>query len=180
MTVDLSYAKKGGTPGAPAGGPRGTLALDTRGWSCGWAIVVEDKPQDCGMVSARDHVHGKPVPPSHKMAGLFRSLLVLGVRAEVDLVVTELKTKQGPIWMLPSLVAVALNARYGELKDWLGDLQLTEKSLRSWATVLLGKPPEDDLVASALGLAAVAARLRKRDAESMTRPGLHAEHPEEP
>lgn len=158
MTVDLSYAKQG--TGAAA---KGSLALDTRGWCCGWAVVVGDQPRDCGLITARDHVNGKANPPSHKIAGLFRSLLLLGVKNEVDLVVTEIKHKQGPIWMVPSLVAVALNARYGELKDWLGDLNLDEKSLKAWATVLLGKAPEDDLMASALGLAAVASRIRKRD-----------------
>ena len=170
MTVDLSYAKNSG----PAATPKGSLALDTRGWSVGWAIIGEDAPQDCGMIAARDHVNGKPVPPSHKVAGLFRSLLMLGVKAQVDLVVTELKTKQGPVWMLPSLVAVALNARYGELKDWMDELNLDSKTIKSWATVLLGKPPEDDLVSSALGLGAVAARIKKRDGA-----GLSSAAPEE-
>lgn len=168
MTVDLSYAKQG----TRENGPKGSLALDTRGWSCGWAVVVGDAPQDCGMITARDHAEGKPIPPSHKMAGLFRSLLMIGVKHDIDLVVTELKSakQQGPIWMLPSLVAVSLSARYGEIKEWLGELNLDEKSLKQWATVLLGKPPEDDLVASALGLAAVAARIRKREPEVMSPP----------
>lgn len=170
MTVDLSYAKQGGNAAA-----KGSLALDTRGWSCGWAVVVDDLPRDCGMIAARDHVGGKPIPPSHKMASLFRSLLMLGVKNEVDLVVTEIKPRQGPIWMLPSLVAVALNARYGELKDWLGELNLDEKSLKQWATVLLGKPPEDDLVSCALGLAAVASRVRKRDDASLSSPAIGEE-----
>lgn len=172
MTIDLSYAKQS----TPAAGPKGSLALDTRGWSCGWAVVIGDTPQDCGMITARDHAEGKPIPPSHKMAGLFRSLLMLGVKHDVDLVVTEIKVKQGPIWMLPSLVAVSLSARYGEIKDWLGELNLDEKSLKQWATVLLGKTPEDDLVSSALGLAAVAARIRKREPEAMS-PAAH-EHEE--
>lgn len=171
MTVDLSYAKQGPAHvGRRNEGPRGSLALDTRGWSCGWAIVTGETPQDCGMITARDHAGGKPIPASHKMAGLFRSLLLLGVKHDVDLVVTELKSKPGPIWMLPALVAVSLNARYGEIKDWLGELNLDEKSLKGWATVLLGKPPEDDLVSSALGLAAVAARIRKSEPEAMSPP----------
>jgi len=171
MTVDLSYAKKGG----PSGERNTTLALDTRGWSVAWAVVIGDRPGDCGMVAARDHVQGKPVPPSHKIAGLYRTVLELGLRHEVDLVVTEMKSKPGPIWMLPSLAAVALNSRYGELRDWMGDLGLDAKSLRSWATVLLGKPPEDDLVASALGLAAVAARLRSRGDPSLEAPASEPE-----
>lgn len=169
MTVDLSYAKK------PAGGEPASLALDTRGWAVGWAVVTGDRPGDCGMLAARDHYHGKPIPPSHKMAGLFRNLLMLGIKHQCDLVVAEVKGKPGPIWMLPSLVAVALNARYGELKDWHAELGLDAKSLRSWATVLLGKPPEDELVASALGLGAVASRLRQRDPELMGRPGAGVE-----
>lgn len=169
MTVDLSYAKK------PAGGEPTSLALDTRGWACGWAVVVGDRPGDCGMLAARDHFQGKPIPPSHKMAGLYRSLLMLGIKHQCDLVVAEVKHKPGPIWMLPALVAVALNARYGELKDWHAELGLDEKSLKSWATVLLGKAPEDDLVASALGLGAVASRLRQRDPSSMERPGTDSD-----
>lgn len=166
MTVDLSYAKQVGDPARP----KGSLALDTRGWSCGWAVVVGDAPVDCGMITARDHADGKPIPPSHKMAGLFRSLLMIGMKHDVDLVVTEVKAKQGPIWMLPALCAVSLAAQYGEIKDWLGDLNLDEKSLASWATVLLGKEPEDELVSTALGLAAVAARIRKRSPESINPP----------
>ena len=172
MTVDLSYAKKAG-PEGKAGGV--SLALDTRGWSVGWAVVAGDSPRDCGMIAARDHVGGKVVPQSHKISGLYRSLLALAVQNEVDLVVTENKTKPGPVWMLPALVAVALNARYGELRDWMPDLQLDAKSIVSWATVLLGKPPEDPLVAHALGLAAVAARMRASDPQLMSPPGVEEE-----
>jgi hypothetical protein len=155
--VDLSYAKK--LP--PEKGPV-TLAIDTRGWAAGWALVEGETPVNAGFLSPHDHMDGRPVPPSHKVAGVFQNLIKIAVEAGIDMVVVEAKSKPGPIWTVGPLVAVATRARFAELRGWMEDLNLDSKSVRSWATVVLGKPPEDDLVATALGLGAVAAKLRAR------------------
>ena len=156
--TDLSYARK-----RPGDRPR-TLAIETRGWGCGWAVFEGDRPVDCGRASARDHVEGKPVPQSHRVAGLFRNLLQIAGEREVGFVVSEVKVRPGPVWMLPPLLAVAIECRFAELRDWQTQLGLDAKSLRSWATVILGKPPEDELMTFALGMAAVASKLFRSEA----------------
>jgi hypothetical protein len=158
--TDLSYAAR-----RPQGGRGVVLAIETRGWTCGWSLVAgADRPQDCGLFSARDHVDGKPVPASHRVAGAFGLLLGKAQEARVDLVVAEPRAKPGPLWTIAPILAVALHARYAELRDWMADLNIgSDRELRQWATLVLGRPPEDEVVSIALGMGAVAARARDRE-----------------
>ena len=163
---DLSYAKKKDNE-KPA-----ILAIETRGWMVGWALAVENQPGDCGRLAARDHIDGKPVPASQRVAGVFRGLLNLALEHHVDLIVSEHKSKPGPLWAIPPILAAALQARYGELSDWMAELGMDSKQLRSWATVVLGKPPEDEILSAALGMAAAASRVRHREPDLLRPPGV--------
>jgi hypothetical protein len=154
--TDLSYARNRRDEN-PA-----ILALDLRGWNCAWAINGEDRPLHWGRLVAKDHMDGKPVPPSTRIAGIFRGLLEASVDRGVCAVVTEVKANPGPLWSVPPILATAFNVRYAELRDWVDELEVDRKAIRLWATVTIGKTIEDDLVASAIGMAVAAAKMMTR------------------
>ncbi|MBI4858737.1 MAG: hypothetical protein HY815_00455 [Candidatus Riflebacteria bacterium] len=145
--TDLSYARKRSAEHLVI------LGVETRGWNCGWALVTDGNPTAAGSIGARDHVDGKVVPQSHRIASLFGNLLEVARERQPLFIVGEAKAKPGPVWMLPPLLAMACGVRYVEMKDCLSLLNIDARSLKAWATVQLGKTPEDDLVAQALALA---------------------------
>lgn len=150
--VDLSYASRK---------PENLtiLGLGIKGWMCGWATGQNGHPIRCGFLRVPDREEGEIVPPTRRVAMLFRALLDVCAKETVGFIMQEhQKSPTGPLWAVPAILSISTSCRYSELRDWMQALDVDERNLRSWATVALGQPPEHELVSQAMGIAAVGSR----------------------
>lgn len=147
--TDLRYARHT----LPESARQAILALDIKGWSVGWAVFRADGNMAFGALRVPDHHGGKPLPPPYRIVSLFRHLVAVASQADVGAIAVNARDHHGPAWTLAPILAAVLRCRFGEVRDWLDRIGLqSDRELRSWATVLVGKPVGDDLVATALGL----------------------------
>lgn len=159
--VDLSYAVKSGPKEKD---PSMTLGLSLKGWVVAWATARDGQVVKCGLLRVPERIEQRKLPPSERAAMAFRALVEIAHEEGVALVVQEnQKSPTGPIWTLPAILAVAQRCGYTEVGDqWMDALGVDKKSLRSWATVALGAPPQDEAVPRAMGIALMGSELLRR------------------
>lgn len=157
--IDLKYAKEG----KPQEREGIVLALYPRGWAWGWAAVQNLGVTASGFFRVPDHYQGKATPHAQKCVMAFQHLVELSQRFHYNTMITEVRDNASPAASLQPVASVLGGSRYLQIvPGWLDELGLKRKELESWATVQLGKAPEDEAVSLALGLAAWWIRVQKR------------------
>lgn len=157
--IDLKYAKEGKTQERE----EVLLALYPRGWGWGWAVAQKLSVTASGFFRVPDHYQGKATPHAQKCVMAFQNLVELSQRFRYNTMLTEVRDNTSAAASLQPVAAVLGGSRYLQIvPGWLEELGLKRKELESWATVQLGKSPEDEAVSFALGLAAWWIRAQKR------------------
>ncbi|MBI3891042.1 MAG: hypothetical protein HY303_05885 [Candidatus Wallbacteria bacterium] len=157
--IDLSYAKGKQSEQEQK---EVVLAVATRGWGWGWALYENDQPATCGFFRVPDHDEGHPLTHAKKCVLAFGELIHVGQRHRFQALVTDQKDHSVPAASLLPILCAMSNAAYAEAdRDWLDQIGLKRKELGPWATVFLGKPPEDETVTQSLGLGNWWVRRRK-------------------
>lgn len=161
--VDLSYAKEQRARAQDPDSIR-SLSMSIRGWTVGWAMFEGEQAREVGHFTIRDTVKGgTPVPCYQRVMGAMSEAAKLAMRFQAQIIVSHTKA-QGPLWTLAPILALTLGVIYGDMPDWKEHIGKNIKELRGWATLLLGKEPEDETEVLALGLGAAAANARLKAA----------------
>ncbi len=158
--IDLSYVKKGAPPSKQ---DSAVMIVQTRGWGWGYAIYEAEQPKTTGFFRIPDHADGRSLGHARKCVGAFQHLMVLAEEHRFRVLLTEKKDASAPPSSLLPVLSLLVGAGYLEVeRGWMDDLGLKRQNLQKWATVLLGKAPEDETVTQALGIGNWFVRQQKR------------------
>lgn len=158
-TLDLSYAKEKHPQSERA---EVTLSVSARGWGWGWSIFEGDRPTTSGFFRVPDHEGGHATTHAKKCVLAFGELIEAARRAPFQVLITDVREPSHAAASLLPVLAAMNRAMYVQAdRDWLDQVDLKKKELSSWATVFLGKAPQDETVSLSLGLGNWWARRRK-------------------